>query len=231
MQVSPFVRGSHYGRIAPSQSTDAYLETVRTILEGAGELADFAQSRNMSWTEDAPSIDLGASAIEYLKHLAPLIPLDAEQFDALSTAMSEAGAVPCRPQHGDLWCRNLLLSDGQIWAIDLEDYGRVRVPLYDDLTLLSSTAGLRPGHPGGDLERLAGSNAEPLACRRILTSRAFAEGLDASQLDGVLAYYVVHRAYTVHRRAGPLHSGPHLANVGYVAKRLANGERLLLFDH
>jgi hypothetical protein len=203
---------------------------VRTILEGAGELADFAQSRCMSWSEDAPSIVLGTSASESLEYLEPLIPLDAELFDALSTALSGAGAVPSRPQHGDLWWRNLLLADDQIWAIDLGDYGVVRVPLYDDLTLLSSTVGLRAGHASGDIEQLTGSNVESLAGRRILTSRAFSAGLHASQLDGVLAYYVTHRACAVHRRGGPGFAAPHLAEVRYVAERLASGERLLLFD-
>lgn len=229
VQVSPFVRGSHLGRIAPKQSTDAYLETVRTVLEGAGELADFAQSSCTSWAEGAPSVDLAASARESLEYLSSVMPLDGELFDALSAALSEAGSVPSRPQHGDLWWRNLLLADGRLFAIDLEDYGTVQVPLYDDLTLLSSTVGLRRGQPGGDLERLAGSGAEMLACRRILGSRARSEGLHASQLDGVLAYYVVHRASTVHGRAGSLYGDPHLDNVRYVAGRLANGERMLLF--
>jgi len=229
VQASPFVRGSHYGRVAPKQSADDYLETVRRMMSGLGELADIAQSSGFACTEDSQSIALAEASKESLEHVAGVMRLEGELLEALSHALEEAGRVPARPQHGDFWWRNLLLADRRIWAIDFEHYGLIQVPLYDDLTLLAATAGLRSGHGHDGLEALAGPGVELLGCREALTSRAFSEGLGSSQLDGAVAYYAVHMSSSVHRRAGPTYAAPHLANVRYIAERLAAGDRHLLF--
>ena len=72
------------------------------------------------------------------------------------------------------------------------------------------------------------SGADAVACRQVLAARAASEGVDLSQLDGVLAYYVTYKAFVVNMRTGTLHGRWHLDDVRYVAERLANGERGLV---
>jgi hypothetical protein len=232
VQVSPFIRGSHYGRIAPKQSMEDYLQTVGSVLTGAGLLSDVAQETGLIESRGLTSVTLGDSASEHLDYLQPLLELEGESLDALATALSEAGTVPCRAQHGDLWWRNLLVDEDRVWVIDLEDYGRLQVPLYDDFTLLSSTTALRAESASGEMENLFADSAESRACRDILTVRAEAEGLRRGrQLAGVLAYYVTHRASVVHRRSGPPYADPHLTNVRFVADSLAAGRQFFPIDN
>jgi aminoglycoside phosphotransferase (APT) family kinase protein len=50
-------------------------------------------------------------------------------------------AMPAIPQHGDLFCDNLLHHQGQWHVIDWESFGTIDLPFYDALTLLLSLAG------------------------------------------------------------------------------------------
>lgn len=231
VQVSPFIRGSHYGRIAPMQSLDDYLQTVRSVLAGASRLSDVAQETGLILEAGTASVGLADSAAEHLDYLAPLLDLSAGSLDALHQALTAAGEVPSRPQHGDLWWRNLLVDGDSVWVIDLEDYGTLQVPLYDDLTLLSSTIVLHAGSSFGEMEYLFGDSTESRSCRDLVTARAEAEGLKGKQLIGVLAYYVIHRASVVHRRSGQPYADPHIANVRFVADSLAEGRPLFPIDN
>ena len=230
VQVTPFIRGSHYGRIVPKQSSDEFLQTVGSVLAGAGRLSDVAEETGLVGDPGPAPIRLAESAAEHLEYITPLMDLSSESHDALVEALAAAGEVPCRPQHGDLWWRNLLVDEDRVWVIDLEDYGALQVPLYDDFTLLTSTIALRSDGTTGDMESLFDDTAESRGCRELVTARAVAEGLNRRQLEGVLAYHVVHRASVVHRRAGVPYADPHLANVRFVADSLASGRTLFSID-
>jgi hypothetical protein len=231
VQVSPFIRGSHYGRIAPTQSLDEYLQTVGSVLTGAGRLSDVAQQTGIAGSVGGASTNLADSAAEHVAYLAPLLELSSESMQALSEALTTVSDVPSRPQHGDLWWRNLLVDGDRLWVIDLEDYGTVQLPLYDAFTLLSSTIALRVPGASCDMECLFGDSPESQACRGLLTAQADLEGLSRRQLDGVLAYYVTHRASVVHRRSGQPYADPHIANVRFVADSLAEGRSLFPIDN
>ncbi len=230
IQASPFLAGSNYGRIAPGQSREDFLDRARTILEGAAELADSARSGFLSAAGESASISFETAARDDLDFLEAHRLLEPELLEALAEGLREAGNAPARPQHGDLWWNNLLIADDRIWLIDFEAYGVFQVPLYDDLTLLSSLLGLRQAEPGAELEALLAPNAESHGCREILRARALADGLDASQLDGALAFHAITRACAVQRSGGARYAVPHLANLRFVARRMARGQRGLLAD-
>ncbi len=229
VQVSPFLRGPHYGRIAPSQSSEAYLQTLRAVLDGAAELARLAQRDCPTVGPTSATIVLADTIAASLEEVRAFAPLDADQHAALAAAVAQAGSVPARAQHGDFWWQNLLQVDGHWWAIDFDGYGEGCVVLFDDLTMACTTMALRaPGGIEGPV-RLLSDDPEARACRALLAERAAAEGVAPSQLDGLLAFYVVHMAATVRRRnAGPMFSAPHVAAVRHVARRLAAGRRDLL---
>ncbi len=229
VQVSPFLRGPHLGRIAPGQSSDDYVGTLRTVLDGAAELARIARRDCPTVapaTETIVLADAIAQSLDEVRHFAPL---GADHHAALAAAAAAAGTVPARAQHGDFWWQNLLMVDGRWWAIDFDGYGEGCVVLFDDLTMTCTTLAVRaPGGVEGPV-RLLSDDPEARACRALLAERAAAEGVTPPQLDGLLAYYVVRMAATVQRRnAGPMFSAPHVAAVRHVARRLAAGRRDLL---
>jgi hypothetical protein len=154
--------------------------------------------------------------------------LDSAQRSALEAAVRSAGDVPARPQHGDLWWRNLVMDDGLLWALDFDTYGEVRVPLYDALTLICSTLDLRAGGKGDGVERLLSESDEARGCRAILREQAGADGIHPSQLDGLLVNYLVQVAIDVQRRGGHTFSAPYKATLRRIAERLASGEHGLL---
>jgi hypothetical protein len=55
--------------------------------------------------------------------------------------------MPVIPQHGDLFCDNLLLDRGRWSVIDWESFGSIDLPFYDLLTLLLSLAGAADKEP------------------------------------------------------------------------------------
>ncbi|HET9947381.1 MAG TPA: phosphotransferase, partial [Longimicrobiales bacterium] len=114
IQLGPFVAGSQYSRVTLRQSADEFLASVRTALSGAGELADLALASGLCETSPGDSIELCARAEQPLAFLAGRASFPDRLIDALRRAMADAGALPARPQHGDLWHRNLIVADDQL---------------------------------------------------------------------------------------------------------------------
>jgi hypothetical protein len=228
VQVSPFLRGATYGRIVATQSTEEYVSTLRTVLRGAADLAKIAERDCDLVRSPMRRVDLPMVASDVLADVASLAELDAAQQSALASVVLEAGEVPAIPQHGDFWWQNLIMVDDHLWAIDFDSYGDVRVPLFDDLTLMVTTMAVRAGGNVEGLAQLTSREPEARACHQLLAERAAADGVGTEKLDGMLVYYLANMAATVHRRGGHAFSGPHVAAVRYAAKRLAAGERGLL---
>jgi hypothetical protein len=226
IQVSEFLRGPHSGRIVGSQTTADYLATLDKALMGASLLADLALRAGLLPAEPS-SINLADAGSDALADVASLGGLGDHERGALEAALVAAGEVPTRPQHGDYWWQNLLTVEGDLWAIDFDSYGDIRIPLFDDLTLALTTMGLRAGDNVQGLERLLSTSEEAQGCRELLTRRAALEGLAESQLNGVFVYYLIFMAWTVHRRGGIGFATPHVAVARRAAEHLANGGSLL----
>jgi hypothetical protein len=230
VQVSPFLLGPHYGQIVTGQSSADYIATLRSVLVGAAELATIAVRECDRLRDSTGSIALRTEAAAAVADVSKLAKLNEYESAALVSAVADAGDVPSRPQHGDFWFQNLIMVDGHLWAIDFDSYGDLRVPMFDDMTLLLTTIGLRAGGAVEGLERLISADAEAHACRDLLRERAAAEGLSPGQLNGLLVFYLATIASTVHRRGGIGFADPHLAAVRHAAQRLASGIRLLSGD-
>lgn len=227
VQVSRFLSGVQYGGVLEKQPTPDFIDGLDAVLSGLGPLADHALRAGGELAPKPGPRHLLDDATPFLEYLTPVIGIESSERAELSGLIADAGMVPTRPQHVDLWWRNVIVADGHHWAVDFEDYGEVCVPLYDDLTLLVSALSLRHPHIAG-VESLCADSPDGAACRSLLQRRAISEGIEASQLDALLLYYVLRRGAFVHERAGADHATPHLDAARYVRARITAGERDLL---
>ncbi|MDQ3996809.1 MAG: aminoglycoside phosphotransferase family protein [Gemmatimonadota bacterium] len=135
--------------------------------------------------------------------------LEAEQglarhrVEELAAALEAGGTMTARLQHGDLWPPNVLV-DGRSWyVLDLELFGRVRVPLYDLLHMLHVCSGVRRSRAADRrpwVERLMDGDPEEAGARDLIRRTAQRQGLSSSAAFAALAYYVVDAAARVRAR-------------------------------
>jgi hypothetical protein len=232
VQAGPFVRATNFGRAIPELSTTAFADLLCATANGAAALATIALDNAADLLNPPPHVDLPSAAAEVLGTIffsaSPLAALAAAE--PLAAALAAAGELPPRPQHGDLWWRNLLVENGAIWALDFERYGTLWVPLFDDLHLVWTSLPLRgPTTNSCTLERIRSSDNDARACRALIHERATAEHLTSAQLDGVLVFYLLKMAADLRTVAGDdRFAAPWLADLTHAATLLAAGERGLL---
>ena len=228
IQASAFLRGPHYGDVIQRMPGDEYVNSLGGVLEGIFDVASAALRDLPEFTHHPASLNLTEVADEPLALVSDLASLSDSERSALARAVAHAGAVPPRPQHGDFWWQNLILADGTLWVIDFDSYGQISVPLFDDVTMLLTTMGVRTGSVTKALQHLESSHPEAVSCRALLDRCARTQGVASHQLNGLLVYYLAHMAATVHRRGGRGFSAPHVAAVRFAAERLAADEGSLL---
>jgi hypothetical protein len=229
VQVSRFLDGPHVGMLVPTQQTSRFVRSMERILCGLGALADYSIATLSAMTRpEGRGEHARVASLACLERLMPVLNLNGRTREAVAAVVDQAGTLPERPQHGDLWWRNIIRFDDHYWAIDLEEYGDIRVPLFDDLTLLISTLAIRHRDSAGGVRTLCGDSEEAAACRSVLARRAKSEGVAAEQLDAILACYVLTRASTIYFRSGPDYGTPHLRAARYVLERFERGDRGLL---
>jgi hypothetical protein len=201
VQVGPFVNAVNYGRIIPKLSTQDFAALLTTTATGAAALATLALR-------------------------------DARDLLSPPAHVNLAGGVtaPARPQHGDLWWRNLLYAPHQLTALDFERYGTIWVPLFDDLHLIFTSLALRtPTGTTGALATLRSSTADAVACRSLLAARAHAESLDTPQQNAVLVYYLEKMVADLRTVAGDdRFAAPYVADLALARELLAAGTTNLL---
>jgi hypothetical protein len=202
VQVSRFLSGPNLKEVVLRESSAAYLGLLRTVLRGSAELSRTAMSEPGLLEPFPATLSLAAVASRVVDDAARLAVLDAAEHSALTAAVLASGDMPARPQHGDLWWANLLMVDGRVWVLDFDSYGEIRVPLFDDLTFMLGTLGLRAGTLAGGVELFTSDHPDAREYQALLLERAEADGLNAGQVDGVIAYYLAHMAFDVHRAPG-----------------------------
>jgi hypothetical protein len=227
VQVGPFLDGAHYGRVIRAHSSGDCVRSLSQILDGAAALSSFAADGAEVFADASVRVRVSDEAARSLDYATRAVGFDPRELDALSTSLGDVGDVPLRPQHGDFWWRNIVVVDDRPWLIDLEDYGEIRVPLFDDFTMVTSTLRLRRGSRVSGLEALLEEDETAEACRELLASRAESDGVDKAQLDGLLTFHVIHRAYTVQRRGGPDFAAPYLEQARCLAEHLVTRGNLL----
>jgi len=212
VQAGPFVDATNFGRVLAGLSTTGFADLLRRTARGAADLASLA-------LRDAAD----------LLHPPATVNLRADAPEPLTAVLAAAGELPARPQHGDLWWRNLLVAHGELWALDFERYGTLWVPLFDDIHLVWTSLSLRDATAACTLERIRSSGPDARACRALLLERAAAEQLTAAQLDGVLVFYLLTMAADLRTVAGDdRFAAPYLADLGHAATLLAAGKTNLL---
>jgi hypothetical protein len=226
VQVSRYLPGSSLGEVVLRQSNASYMELLRTVLAGNAKLSRLAMSEPGLLKDRPATFSLGAIAAEVVADAADVAMLDAQEHAALASIVADAGEMPSRAQHGDFWWSNLLMIDGRVWVLDFDSYGEIRVPLFDDLTFMLGTLGLRLGSLAAGIERLGSDDAEARALRALLFERAEADGLAAGQIEAVIVYYLAHMTSEVHRRSGVVYVGPHADALRFAARQLIGGVRL-----
>lgn len=226
VQVSRFLRGPNLREIVLDQSSAEYLELLRLVLRGNANLSRLAMSSPGLLDRFPARLSLAAVASTVVDDAARVAALNTAEREALTAAVVTAGDLPARAQHGDLWWANLLMIDGSVWVLDFDIYGEIRVPLFDDLTFMLGTLGLRAGSLAGGVEFFSSDQADARDCQALLRERAVADGVEARQTDGVIAYYLARMAFDVHRRSGDVYGAPHADALRFAARRLAAGARL-----
>ncbi len=226
VQVSHYLPGSSLGDIVLGQSNAEYMELLRTVLAGNAKLSRLAMSEPGLLENRPARFSLGAIAAGVVADAAVVAMLDTDEHAALAWTVADAGDMPSRAQHGDFWWSNLLMIDGRVWVLDFDSYGVIRVPLFDDLTFMLGTLGLRAGSLAAGIERLASESTEAHALRALLAERAEADGLIAQQIAGVIVYYLAHMVSEVNRRSGAGFAAPHADALRLAARRLIAGESL-----
>ena len=145
----------------------------------------------------------------------------------LERALAAGHDAPARLQHGDLWPPNVLVDRGHWYVLDLELFGRIRVPLYDLLHMLHICSDVR--RPGGRtgrpwIERIStgdASEAAPLALIRRIATR---QGLSPVAMFATVVYYVVDIAARVKARgAWTADWREYVAQVERLADLIADG--------
>jgi hypothetical protein len=146
---------------------------------------------------------------------------------ALAAALDRAGEVLSTPQHGDLWPPNVIV-DGTSWYIlDLELFGRVRVPLYDLLHMLHVCSGVRQSETADHrtwVERLTDDDPTEAAARDLIRRTVHRLALTPAAAFGALVYYVVDAAARVKARgAWSADWRKYLAEVARLADLIVDG--------
>ena len=228
-EVSRYIRGDLLERGISSMSGEELSVVLRDIIDAAATV-----SRHAAQVE--PGLLLGPSDVE-LAGAAPWIGnalldagLDDRAWRTLESALARAGRVPRALQHGDLWPRNVLLSDGHWRIIDYEQYGSVQVPLYDALHLVRTSWDARPkqrNQGGAWIDELRSTGTEGAVYRATLRHAAGLAGLTPDQAAGALVYYVADVLGRMQRRRPlPPYATPFLLEARRLAEWIADGGQL-----
>ncbi|MEZ5291855.1 MAG: phosphotransferase [Vicinamibacterales bacterium] len=81
---------------------------------------------------------LRALAASLADVLAPVGPAGQAAIEDAAVVLDKLGPVPATWQHGDFVLNNLLVDDGRLGVLDLDDFGRRHVPLLDACALACS---------------------------------------------------------------------------------------------
>jgi hypothetical protein len=113
---------------------------------------------------------------------------------ALADALAQGGVVTPRLQHADLWPPNVLIDGSALYVLDLELFGRVRIPLYDLLHMLHVGSVVRHSRTDATrswIERLVDGVRGEEGARKLITRAADRHALSPAATLGALVYYLV----------------------------------------
>jgi hypothetical protein len=228
VQVSDYVAGETYGRLAARSDPAAWEASLRSLVTIAGLFSTRAPAILPELMPDTQPLVLVDAAAPHRASLARA-GVSRHDLDALFGALASAGTVPRVLQHGDLSARNVIGAGDSWWVVDFETFGLVQVPLYDTFQLLRTSYEQRRARSsrGGAtwLDEMTRGGARAAVCRRVVSWASARHGLEAEQTIGALLFYLVHTAAHLYERRlpGALMSGS-LADVRQASRALREGE-------
>lgn len=143
IEISRYLPGRMYDAILPELTNNAWRESMRQIVEAANRVSH----RVPAVLERDGQMQNGRFdfRIESMRALACLREVGFSDADiALLASIFEAGGTTeRRPQHGDLWARNIVRFDQHWWLLDFDLFGQVQAPLYDACHLVCTSTDQR----------------------------------------------------------------------------------------
>ena len=228
-EVSRYIRGDLLEREIASMSGEDLGLALGDIIDAAAMVSRHAARVEPALLQGPSDVDL-ARAAPWLGNALLDAGLGARAWRTLESALARAGRVPRALQHGDLWPRNVLSSQGRWHIIDYEQYGSVQVPLYDALHLVRTSWDARPkqrDHGGAWLDELTGNGGEGAVYRSTLRRAAACAGLTPGQAAGALVYYVADVLGRMQRRRPlPPYATPFLLEARRLAEWIDDGGQL-----
>ena len=202
LQVSEFLPGPLLAERLPQMSETEWKGAMAQGLALNWRVA--AAGEVLLGADPAARINLAEAAepaIEYLEQVAGV----GQSLHPLREVVAQAGEVPSRLQHADLWPGNLLLCRGAWHLLDLEQFGTVRVPFYDVFHFVRTCWDLRrptavPARGQPWLRRLGLEPGPGSMTGTMLGEALLTRGLDPAHLPGLLAFYLADTAHRYHRR-------------------------------
>ncbi len=206
IQASKMVPGHTFDRIMPNNA-DRWRESVNDILRVTSLLTKRSVALLPDLSVGGGGIDVANAAVENLEYLATL-GFPRRHLDSLEAVLRSAGTLPSIPQHGDLWPSNIVRYRRRWWLLDYEDFGQIRVPLYDMYHLLRScmvqqTRRAEALQGPVWVEMLSSANAAAATGREIIGYAARELSLEPRQVLGTLGYYLSDIAVRIRRRGNP----------------------------
>ena len=143
IEISRYLPGRMYDAIVPQLSDNAWRESMRQIVEATDRVSRRvpAALERDGRTQDA-RFDF---SIESTRALSRLEEVGFSKADTafLASLFEAGGTAERRPQHGDLWSRNIVRFDEHWWLLDFDLFGQVQAPLYDACHLVSTSTDQR----------------------------------------------------------------------------------------
>lgn len=204
LQISRYIDGSLYQDLVPRLTLPKFVESIRSILEGAHLACDMYEdlaggivdSPLQPWEIAEPFVhDLAASGVSVT------VLWTIEEF------LRQAPPFQPKIQHGDLWPRNIIHDGQSWWLLDFEYVGETLVPLYDVYQLLRTCVLLRGRNSFGAgptwFDCMSSNDPVARAAREVVRTTSSSLEINEDQAVGNLVCYLVEITGRLLRRRAP----------------------------
>jgi hypothetical protein len=185
--------GRPYHELLVTQSTREWLSSVEQVIGVVEGMATYLGAAIPALRGPA-ALRVSEEGRWALAALQTEQGLAARRADALARALAGGDQVAPVLQHGDLWPPNVLVDGSSWYILDLDLFGRIRVPLYDLFHMLCICSEVRQPEPAAGrpwAQRLVDGDPSEAGARDLVRRTAHRHGLSSSAAFAAFVYYVV----------------------------------------